>query len=207
MLWDVSSVERMESLGIQPLLDFLKISVGDFPLLSRGTWNADHFDWFSTIRRTRQYNAAIFLIMSAARDSEHPKKNLLQFASTALSLSSRKHYFVNSSAPLRSAYMVYMSNLTLLLREQAGFVETNETIATVQEDLEDIFAFEKTLAEVRPLIKWKSFPQFKTVAILNLCFSIGPLVFFHWSCLIIVLEFQTKNKKMKPDHIFLPTSL
>lgn len=141
--------DRIESRGVEPLLNFLRDSVGAFPLLSNNSWNADNFDWFATIKRTRQYSAAIFLAFAVARDSDHPKKNLIQFMQAGLSLGLRKHYFANASTAMRTIFQVYMKNLTLLMRESAGFSDSLETTATVMADLEDVFTFETQLAEVR----------------------------------------------------------
>ncbi|OQV19453.1 Neprilysin-11 [Hypsibius exemplaris] len=138
-------IERMETLGAEPLLAFLKSTVGPFPLFDNqdNSWNATAFDWFATVKRTSKFGSGFFLAFSAGRDSDDPKKNILHFSASNLALGTRKTYFDKSSESVRKAYKEYMRNLTLLFLGNGSVITP-----AIQEQLDEIYDFDTFLAQV-----------------------------------------------------------
>ncbi|XP_077867473.1 endothelin-converting enzyme 1-like [Saccoglossus kowalevskii] len=128
----------VEKLKAKPLLEAIKL-VGGWSVT--GKWNESQYDFDMTLTKLQsEFDVQPFYGLWVGTDDKQSSKNIIQIDQSGLGLPNRDYYLnKNDSDPILTAYLEYMTTLTVLLG-----AEENETRSLMVEVLE----FEKDLANI-----------------------------------------------------------
>lgn len=137
------NTSTVEDLGNKPLLQLIK-ELGSWSLTpddpsGSSQWDEDSWDFMKTLKITHSYKGNAFFSMWVSADDKNSSRNILQFDQSGLSLSSPKEYKRNSTEKLHKALIKFATRVGILLGGKSN---------VVQEKLEEIWQFEKELAEI-----------------------------------------------------------
>ncbi|CAG0895500.1 unnamed protein product [Darwinula stevensoni] len=138
----------LESQGLTPLTSFMA-GYGGWPM-TRDDWKEEDFDWQETVAAWVREAALNTLITASVWPSAmDTDKNVLYLEKSSLSLSARDLYLDRSPSPIVDAYLDLMNGTARLVRDSLG---SDVADASIDEEVQEVFDFEKSLAEHRPTV-------------------------------------------------------
>ncbi|CAF1247586.1 unnamed protein product [Adineta steineri] len=130
----------IENEGINPILSLINNEFGGWPII-QSSWNNSTFDLLNLLLKLRKYQNNIIFGLDTTTNDKHSTEYALGISQGDLGLGEREYYMNESKITV--AYRRYIFDLASVL--------SNDT-STIEQDVNDMYEFEKELAKVIPFI-------------------------------------------------------
>ncbi|CAF1051487.1 unnamed protein product [Adineta ricciae] len=127
----------IETIGVNTLLSTINTEFGGWPILQNSAWNASTYNLSVLLQKLREYNQNIIYSFGTSIDDQNSTVYFVRVSQSDLALEQRTRY--DNETSVTNAYRQFIYDLASLL--------TNVTNTTqLQQDVDDIFAFEKDIS-------------------------------------------------------------
>jgi len=120
------------------IISLINNRLGGWPILQGSNWNPSSFNLPSSLLKLNQFNKFLFFYVATSVDERNSSIHSIYLGQSSLALGDRSYYLNESN--ITRAYRELIKNVVLLL--------TNETLTTIDQDVEEIFQVEKRIAQV-----------------------------------------------------------
>ncbi|CAF1075040.1 unnamed protein product [Adineta ricciae] len=125
----------IESAGVDTVLSIIDHELGGWPILQGSSWNETQFNLSHLLVKLREYNNNIIFICVTSTDDKNSSAYYIRVGQSELGLEQRQ-YYLNESQATR-AYRQFINDLALALSNDS---------TTIEDDVRDIYEFEKKIA-------------------------------------------------------------
>ncbi|CAF0837890.1 unnamed protein product [Adineta steineri] len=136
ILYDSCNNEtNIESDGVDAILSLVNDEFGGWPILQGSSWNATSFNFSNLLLKLREYSNNIIYSCGTSTDDRNSSVYYIRVSQSDLALEQRSNYV--GETKLNSAYQQF-------IRDFASTLTTDTT--TIQQDVTDIYNFEKSIS-------------------------------------------------------------